>query len=432
MSYLIRTNTDQLLLLSRSAKNGLYFQTLSSSGLSRPVIINRSNTANYTATIDANQDLHIITQPSKEQIIHLHYKNNALTRNIILEDPKDIYDFSNLYTTSTKEYVHLFYTANQPAGDACELIHHILCEESKFETHPILSFDEKPLILQYMTHDDAIFLFYGEKKQSYVINLMIYKDGSWSKPASVVSSSFPIDDCQFCINHEGHIHLTYVQEKYGRYQLVYKKHQNNIWSDEIVLHTTAADINPCIFSYHRGIWVSFLDNNQLQMILSMDNGNSFSKNVDCSLQSSELERCHFVLGPNALPPSFRASMLHASLTHPIRAAIISNIDMINFHPDIKSNIELELFLDGAFHLMSVKSEPLPQITAPVDNTADLAKLQAENLELKQIQEQMVAQYNDMAELTKKIQEEGKKWRTKALALESQKNTHTPDASTEPN
>ena len=33
---------------------------------------------------------------------------------------------------------------------------------------------------------------------------------------------------------------------------------------------------------------------------------------------------------------------------------------------------------------------------------------------------MITQYNEMAELTKKIQEEGKKWRDKALALEKEK------------
>ncbi len=432
MSYLIRTNSDQLLLLNQSTKNGLYSQALSSNGLSRPVIINRSNTSNYTATIDHNQDLHIITQPSKEQIIHLHYKNNNVNRSIILEDPKGIYNFSNLYALSSKEHVHLFYTANQPIGDSCELIHHILCQENKIETRPILSFESEHLGFNYMAHDNKIFLLYGEKKETYLLQIISYQDGQWLKPLPVASSPFPIDDFQFCISNEDHIHVVYVQEKYGRYHLIYKKQISNIWSDETILHTSATAIDPCIFTYHRGIWVNFLQNNRLQMILSMDNGNTFSKNVDCSLQSPELERCNFVSAPETLASTFSTNMLYASLTYPIRTGIIANIDMINLHPDIKANIELELLLDGTFHALAAPSRPVPQATISPDHTRDLAHLQAENQELKQIQEQMITQYNDMTDLTKKIQEEGKKWRIKALSLESQINENSPQVTSNPN
>ncbi len=419
MAYLIRTHSVQLILLNHSIKSGLYSQTLSSSGLSRPIIINRSNTPNYSATIDHNQDLHIITQPTQEQIIHIHYKDNNISRSIILEDPKAIYNFSNLYTVYLKEHIHLFYTANQPIGNSCELIHHILFQENKIETSPILSFPSHSLGFRYLAHDDCIFLLYGEMSAQYLLRFIMYQDGKWSKPTAVASSTFPIDDFQFCISSSGHIHVVYIQEKYGRYHLIYKKYENNIWSDETVLHSTASTINPSIFCYHRGLWVNFLDSGHLQMILSMDGGNTFSKNVDCSLQTHELERCHFVSAPNSLPSSFNCNTLYASLTYPIRTGIISNIDMINLHPDIKPNTELELFLDGVFHSLSSKSVSPPQASTGPDTSLDLANINAENQELKQIQEHMVSQYNDMAELTKKIQEEGKKWRAKALSLESQ-------------
>lgn len=414
MPYLIRTNNDQLILLNNSAKNGLYSQTISSSGLSRPVIINRNNTLNYSATIDSQQNLHIITQPSDEQIMHILYKNNSVSRNIILEDPKGIYDFSNLHILSSKEHVHLFYTANQPSGNSCELIHHILCEESKVETSPILSFESNIFGFRYMSHNDTIFLIYGESSPQYLLNLLIYKDGAWGKASIITTSSFPIDDFQFCIDDKGNIHLIYIQEKYGAQHLIYKKYTDNNWSDEIALYTGATRAS--IFVYHHGLWVNFMDNGVLKMILSMDYGYSFSKAVDCSLQNSEIERCNFVSAPNLLS-SLRCATLHFSLVYPIRAGIISNIDMINLHPDIKPNIELELFLDGIFHTLPKKTS-LKKSDAGVP---DINALKAENDELKQIQEQMISQYNDMVELTKKIQEEGKKWRTKALSLDSQSN-----------
>lgn len=422
MPYLIRTQHDQLLLLNHSIKNGLYSQALSSNGLSRPVIIHRSNTLQYSATVDNNQDLHIITQPSQEQIIHLHYKDNNITRNVILEDPKGIYHFSNLHVIYAKEHVHLFYTANQPIGDSCELIHHILCQENKIETYPILSFAPPHLGFRYMTYNNDIYILYGEVGTHYSLQFLMYKEDNWNTPAPVATSSFPIDDFQFCIDNNGHIHMVYVQEKYGRYHILYKKHQNNVWSDEIILHTTSSSVYPSIFTYHRGIWVNFVDNGNLQMILSMDNGNNFSKSVNCSLKGVEFERCNFACTPGILPSSFNCNMLYASLTSSIRAGIISHIDMIGFHPDIKPNTELELFLDGVFHSLPLKSLPVQTVqpsNTPMDNSPDIIALRTENEELKQIQEQMITQYNDMTELTKKIQDEGKKWRSRAISLESQ-------------
>lgn len=436
MPYLIRTHNNQLLLLNHSAKNGLYSQTLSPSGLSRPIIINRSNTSGYSATVDHNQDLHIITQPSKEQVMHLHYKDKNITRNVLLEDPKGIYNFSNLHAISVKEYVHLFYTANKPIGGSSELIHHILCQENKIEPCPILSFSSKALGFRYLAYNGDIFLLYGEVSDHYLLKIIIYSNGKWSKPMVVTTSSFPIEDLQFCMDHNGRIHIIYVQEKYGRYNLVYKRYSNKSWSDEIIIHTSSSTIKPTVFTYHRGIWVNFIDDGKLQMILSMDNGNTFSKNVDCSLQTSELRRCNFVSAPDTLPSTFNSTMLYASLSQSIRAGIISRIDMINFHPDMKPNTELELFIAGIFHSLSKSATPTPAqalapIAAPVANipasySEDIADLEAENSDLKQVQEQMVTQYNEMAELTKKIQDEGKKWRDKALSLTSKLESDQPN------
>lgn len=422
MSYLIHTQTKQLLLISHSIKNGLYSQTLSSNGLSRPVTIHRNPTAEYSATVDSNQHLHIITSPSPEQVTHLHYKDSNLIRSTILEDPKGIYHFSNLHVIASKEHVHLFYTANQPIGDLRDLIHDILCLENKMEPCPIMSFSPTHLGFRYMSHKDIIYLLYGDLGTEYTLYLMIYKDNQWTAATPISSSSFPIDDFQFCMDHQGTMHLVYVQEKYGRYHLIYKKNQNNAWSDEILLHTTSSTIKPSIFSYHQGIWVTYPENNQLHMILSMDGGTNFSQSVGSSLQRGHLERCHFVSSPNSLPDSFNGNILYASLASSIRIGVISQLDMIGLHPDIIPNTELELFLDGIFY--SLPQNPAP-VSSPSPNpapelAADIIALREENKELKQVQQQMVDQYNDMAELTKKIQEEGKKWRTKALDLEQTK------------
>lgn len=419
MPYLIQLPKDQLLFLNHTTKTGLYSQTLSANGLSRPLIIHRNNTNEYSATLDSDQNLHIVTKPLPDQVIHLFYKGTNLTREVILDDPKNIYHFANLNVSYANARVHLFYTANQPTQNSCELIHHILCQENKIETNPIISFPSTPLGFRYMTQDDNIYILYGELDTHYSLKLLIYKDNTWSLPLQVITSSFPIDDFQFFIDSQGIIHIVYIQEKYGRYHMIYKNQQHNTLSEEILIYTTSSKIYPVIFNYYRGLWVNFIDNSGLQMILSMDNGNTFSSPVACSLQFSEMQRCQFIGFPS---PYFNGSTLYAGISSSIRIGIISCIDMIGLHPDIPANMELELLLDGVFHSRSLIST----------SSSELDLLRNENNELKLSQNQIIAQYNEMTELTKRIQEEGKKWRTKALALESQIQNRRPNTATSKN
>lgn len=412
MPYLLQLQEKQLLLLNDTAKNGLYYQILSSNGMSRPFIIHRSNTSEYSATIDSEGCLHIITKPSADQVIYLQYKDNNVTREVLLEDPKNIYNFSNLKITYTKKCAHVFYTANKPIGNTCQLIHHILCHENKIETNPIISFSSTPLGFRYIVTNDIIHVLYGELKDHYTLQLLTYKDDTWSSPSAVALSSFPIDDFQFCIDTDENIHLIYVQEKYGRYHLLYKKFSNHTWSEEIVLYTTSSKISPVIFTYYRGIWINFLDNASLQMILSMDKGNTFSSSVTCSLQGAEMQYFHFVPHPSTLSRDFNCNAVYAISSPSIRIGIIAYIDMLGIHPDISTNTELELLLDGVFHTLSITRHSPNQLD-------DIDAIRTENEELKLVQEQMVQQYNQVTELTKRIQEEGKKWRNKALTLETQ-------------
>lgn len=416
MPYLIRMNESQLLLLNHSNNNGVYSQVLSANGLSRPTIISRNANSNYSATLDNDNNLHILLQPSKEQVIHLHYKDKNVTRNTILEDPKNIYNFSNLKTIYATNQVHLFYTAKKPTEDSYELIHHILCKEDKFETCPILSFPSERLDFCYQHYNDKIFILYSELSDSYCLNIIVYENNNWTEPITIKKSTFPIDDFQFCIDSQGRIHIVYVNEKYGRYHLSYKQYYGEGFSDDISLYSTSTIIYPTIFTYHDGIWINFIGDDKLQMILSMDNGISFSKNVDSSIQNNELRRCNFLSAPDILPLNFNCNTIFASLSFPIRAGIISSIDMINFHPDLRPNTELELFIDGILHTFPGNATPSNTLAISQDVENRIKELETENNELKQVQKHMVEQYNDMAELTKKIQGEGKKWRDKALTL----------------
>jgi predicted nuclease with TOPRIM domain len=93
----------------------------------------------------------------------------------------------------------------------------------------------------------------------------------------------------------------------------------------------------------------------------------------------------------------------------VQLAILSQIDMDEIHPNVLPNTELELYISGLKYLLENGASSTIQ--------DHYHKLQEENKMLKEIQTNITTQYNQTAELTKKIQIEGKKWRSKHLQAE---------------
>lgn len=355
------SSKNYFIIVDQKAKQGLFYQLYSSTGFSRPFQIQSFSSNRYTATLDAQEKLHVIAQNAKNQLIHYILLEGNNTSNLLLEDSKDIYKFSNLITYELNNQLHLFYTALRPNTQTYSLVHQLPQQNSSAIDHLITSFN--PILpLKSICHDNQIDIFFTTFNEgSYYLNCITYP-GSSATTYSLVTCEFPITSFDVCFIN-GIYHITYTQDVYGNAQLTYMNSQT---VRPLPLHVSAQLGSPCILGYLGHLWVTYLDNDILYTLLSIDEGRSFSSPVKSSLQDNLYNYTYYSTKSNSL----YASSLYASVFNRVRLAIVSSIDTEDIHPDLSPNTELDLLLDGLSlslshnHIPSTRPEPTPISESP--------------------------------------------------------------------
>lgn len=330
-------------LVSHKAKQGIYYQSYTQRGFSRPSLLHNFPTSLYSATQDHDGTIHVISQTSKNQFTYFKINDTQVYKQPILEDAKNAYAFSDLSIQCFKNQVYLFYTALHPTGNSRSLLCQILTENSTVYT-VIPELPQSPILNIYCV-DDTISILYTSYEQSYTLRHITINDHMNAQ--DLVHSQFPLLNFNICRTpHQ--LHLTYLMDNFGTSQLVYVNSAHNA---PVLLSTSPSITNPCILYYLDYIWITYMDNHRLFVTLSMDNGTTFSSPIPCSLQTN-LDYYTFISHSSSI---LNASSLYASLLNTIRLPIISNLDTSGIHPDLSSNTELDLLLEG----IKLRHTPMP-------------------------------------------------------------------------
>ncbi|MGL4344532.1 MAG: hypothetical protein ACRCTE_04980, partial [Cellulosilyticaceae bacterium] len=321
-------------LVSHKSKQGLFYQNYTQKGFSRPFMLHNYPTTVYASAIDPSGTLHIVSQTSKSQITYFKIQEAQVTKQLILEDTKNIYSFSDLALHFLQGQLYLFYTALHPDTSTRSLLCQILSRDAQiFTVIPTLSTEPALGIYQI---GDTLSILHLAKESSYTLHHTMMDTHTHTE--QLLTSNLPLSHFNIC-RHGNDLHLLYILDNFGRSQLVYVNPKRNV---PIVLKTSAAIQNPCIFYYLNYIWITYMENNVLYGLLSLDDGATFSTPIRCSFQSN-LD-CYQFMSDN--PSLINGSSLWAGLLNTIRIPIVSNLDVTGIHPDLSPNTELELLIDG--------------------------------------------------------------------------------------
>lgn len=342
-------------LVSHKAKQGVFYQNYTQKGFSRPALLHNFPTTLYAATYDPTGTLHVVSQTSKTQITYFKIADTQVTRQIILEDAKNTYNFSHLAIHSLQNQIYFFYTALHPSGNTRSLMCQILTQDPTIYTI-VQGLSENP-VLQVTSIADTISLIYLTQENNYILRHITINNNFDSQ--DLLASSLPISDFNMC-RAPSELRLVYVLDNFGRSQLVYVNPSRNV---PVLLHTATTLSHPCIFYYLENLWVTYIENGQLYALVSMDDGITFSSPITCSLQKN----LDYYTFSSLDPEKLNGSALYASLLNTIRLPIVSNLDISGIHPDVAPNTELELLLEG-LRLRQTASTPAPVLT-PAPPTA---------------------------------------------------------------
>lgn len=333
MSFLLNYN-NTFFTIDNNSKYGVFCQLYSQTGLSRPIQIQSLNCTDYSAAINSSGSLHAISMPSRHQITYFCYENGHYLKKSLVENATETYAFSNPAIHCINNELHILYLSNRVGSNAYSIVHQTL---NNAQVDTLLDTNYTFQNIKSYAYEDTIYLFYIVQTDSYILNCLKIKD-SKVEIVPLFSSKVPIYDYCVCLK-DHHIYITYIAELHGKYQLIFYSVKDKLSN---VLCNTLSPSNPVIFWYYDYLWVNYLEDNKLYVVLSINGGRSFSSPVLCSLQNT-VGKYTFTTDKNS---SLKCTELYASIGTSIRLATLYAIDFENIHPDSKIALELELLFEG--------------------------------------------------------------------------------------
>ena len=364
MPYIFHSS-NYFTLIDSTPKNGTFCQFFSSAYTPKPIQIYPQHLTTYSAHMDFDGKLYVATMPDAFHLNYYIYEGNRFNRNTLISNTNTNYHLASpiIYTLQNTPYI--VYLSHQTHSTAYSFV-----QENLYHPHLttlLTSYSEPTLIKSYITKDE-VFIFFITCDETYQLNLLRINDSHIS--SSVYLNSYePITDYSICIENDT-IHITYVAELHGKYQLAYfNNHSNQV----TVLATTQYPSNPVVFCYYNLIWINAFINHKLQMLISINNGQSFSMPASCSIQNN-IHRAHFLTYKSS---SFIGQEVYASISSTLKLCTLAMIDIPRFHSDSMIAPELELLLEGlVLALDNAQIEPqqnpiIPPSSQPPTTTPSL-------------------------------------------------------------
>lgn len=363
MPFLLRT-PDHFVMIENKPRQGIFSQLYTKDGFLKSTQIHAFATDNYTATLDTNGFIHLVTESSKNQILYIHFEKGIPSKKIVLEDPHHYYMFRHLHLQSLDGRLYLIYSVKHPTGNGRSLMYQPL-DPSQLNISVLLQSIPDNSIIKMLPTPSKLYIVYTDFTTHYELKLATLSS-SGIEHSMIYSSTLPITDFNMCLVHHT-LHLTYIKDAYGKQQIAYI---NTHTFSESLLDMRGQSIAPSIFNYLGHLWIAYPYGSKLFMLLSTDGGEHFSIPVTSSSEG------HFMPYYYVGPPSFElnTTLLYTSTTQTLRLGVLSAIDLKGIHPDLKPSSELELLLEGmrlSHHNAYIPSKPAtqpPPIHIPLELT----------------------------------------------------------------
>ena len=394
MAYLIKNNDNHIYIITYSQPSGLFYKVYSKKSLLKTSTLHSSSLDEYSATIDQKGLINIVCKNKRNEIVHLNESTSKFNQKVILNDPNNNFHISNLKLISANKQLHLFYTAQNPDDNSSNIIHHILDESTNSTPQSIVSTTTSNTTYECFVYNHLIYMLSIDKtEEGYELILNSYNctENEWICENVLAKTKSPITYCTMCIDKDGNNHILYIENNYAQLDLKYIKYNKKIESIS-VLYTSAYEIEPVIFIYNDSIWLNWKASDKLLMMLSVNNGESFTKPSYCSAINPKSSLIHYY-SQYKNRENLLGNIFYGTDTPFPNIFILNKLDMDNIHINTPANSELKLYIDS------------------LKMNKELITLKKENDELKNIQKDIIEQYERLSSMVVKVQDEGKKWRS---------------------
>lgn len=333
MSYIFHSN-NYFTLIDSSPKNGVFCQIFSSSYTPKAIPIHSQHTTAYSAHMDENGKIYVATMPDDSHLNYYIHEGNRFKRYTLVSNANSNYHLASPVIYTVQNIPYMVYLSHQSHSETYNFVQENLAQP---ELITLMTCYTQPTLIKHYATSSKVLIFFVTFNENYQLNALEINQGKVSS-TTYLTTSQPISDYSVCMEDDL-LHISYVSELHGKYQLSYfNTHSNQI----SVLTTTQYPCLPAVFCFCNLLWINAIIGSKLQMLISIDNGKTFSIPVPCSLQNN-IHRCHFLTHKSS---SFVGQEVYASITSNLKLCTLYMIDLPGFHLDTMISPELELLLEG--------------------------------------------------------------------------------------
>ena len=284
--------------------------------------------------MDSSGKLYVAAMPDAFHLNYYVFENNRFTKTSLVSNTSSNYNLSTPMIYALNNIPYIIYLSHQTSSNAYNFVCENLMQPS---LTTLLTLYQAPEQIKYFQTSSEIYIFYITFDETYRLNALCITPQA-TRVITFLNSPQPISDYSICIEGS-RIHITYVAEFHGKFQLFYFNTENNKLT---ALATTQHSSRPVVFCYYHALWINAMIDHKLHMLISIDQGENFSIPVPSSLQNN-IHQCHFQSHKNS---SLIAQELYASIGPSIKLCTIAMADIDHFHSDTSVSPEIALLLEG--------------------------------------------------------------------------------------
>lgn len=280
--FVLKESSGRLWNLFYDEKLGLCYSILTKRNTwTNPVSLQRDVLQQFYADIDANDRIHILLQDPIGNILYSRIEHGSLkTQTVLTSKSPTPYD-KNLRLIFHGNTVHFFYCLKH--AESWILAHQTLMDDRA----------GAPKVIDYIQNNscpysvladksDNIYAFYQSSDgKHYQMGCRKYASSRkfWEEFAAISrseeDSEFPrvVADCRNIL------HLCYQKRQQKQYTLVYQQKvpDKNIWSGDVVIHTSAYPFSECsILCIEESVIIFWVRNDIIYYSVSNDSGDTWS------------------------------------------------------------------------------------------------------------------------------------------------------------
>lgn len=283
IEYVLKTPSDVIWHIYLDEHSRLVYNKMQSNKWSDAMLLDKCIIKNFSATVDINEQIHIVAYTSIKQLIYYQWNGSQWLYSIITTIRSRFQDIEFINILSELEHVHILYYIKSTLYKNMETLYHYYGNGFNWQGGKILSFpseDNIDIISAYWYDINSLYLHYSYKKKN---NTLIYrsifdrKQYTWSNPIQVLKTDSILQDIQICIDEDKKIHMIGINTENNVYTLYYVDDEN----ERIIINAQPKPFISPIIKYLKGnIYVAWAIDDRIFSIISTNMGNSFNKLKD--------------------------------------------------------------------------------------------------------------------------------------------------------